>query len=88
MHLFYNSSIAGYARNRREFVSSNGRLGIGSTYVQPGDKIAILPGANIPFVLREREAGGWRLIGEAYIDSIMHGEAVKSNLALQVIQIY
>jgi hypothetical protein len=39
------------------------------------DKICILSGASVPFVLRE-EGNHWVLVGESYIHGIMDGEGV------------
>ena len=47
-----------------------------------GDVVSILPGAVVPFVLGQgnkegSKKGKWRLVGEAYVHGIMHGEALE-----------
>jgi hypothetical protein len=58
---------------RRMMVTSRGYVGIAHNQSQVGDSIVLLKGATIPMILRKCE-GGWRLIGEAYVQDIMNGE--------------
>lgn len=54
------------------------RVGMVPTSALPGDVVAVFPGARVPFVLRGVQGQGtFQLIGECYIDGIMHGEAVR-----------
>ncbi|KAI0912717.1 heterokaryon incompatibility protein-domain-containing protein [Ustulina deusta] len=53
-----------------------GQVPIGS---EPGDRICILVGGEIPYVIRRTGQGRYRLIGEAYIDGVMDGEALEDN---------
>lgn len=64
---------------RRLFVTSSGHLGYGPEHTRPGDVVVILGGANMPLMLRKKEAL-YQLLGECFIDEIMSGEAV---LAMQ-----
>ncbi|KAK4101964.1 hypothetical protein N658DRAFT_506685 [Parathielavia hyrcaniae] len=42
----------------------------------PGDKVCVIYGTPVPFIIRRCEGKqGYRLVGECYIDDIMHGEA-------------
>jgi hypothetical protein len=59
-------------------VTHKGHLGLASKHVQTGDIIAILFGGQLPFVLR-KVGNHYILIGEAYIDGIMDGEAAKQH---------
>ncbi|USP72811.1 hypothetical protein yc1106_00085 [Curvularia clavata] len=62
------------SQRRSPFVTSKGRLGIGSMEVKKGDVVALISGAQTPFILRpvgER----FMLVSEAYVDGIMDGEA-------------
>ncbi|KAF2665062.1 hypothetical protein BT63DRAFT_459683 [Microthyrium microscopicum] len=49
---------------------------------KPGDKIAILHGCNVPFLLRrvESDKKEFFLVGECYVHGIMLGEAFESEL--------
>ncbi|KAK5124719.1 hypothetical protein LTR85_001432 [Meristemomyces frigidus] len=42
---------------------------------QIGDEICIFEGACFPFVIRDRVDESYRLIGDAYVHGVMHGEA-------------
>ncbi|KAK5652907.1 hypothetical protein OQA88_9385 [Cercophora sp. LCS_1] len=47
---------------------------------EPGDKLCIIYGTRVPFVVRWDEARlGFRLVGECYVDDYMHGEAVEDG---------
>ena len=49
-----------------------------------GDSICLVHGGQVPFILR-RDGQSYRLVGECYIDGIMHGEA--RNLGLDEVTI-
>ncbi|KAL6408274.1 hypothetical protein AUP68_08129 [Ilyonectria robusta] len=53
--------------------SDDGMFGIVPQAARVGDKIALLKGARLPIVLRER-GSEWAVIGEAYIHGLMNGE--------------
>ncbi|KAL3298884.1 heterokaryon incompatibility protein [Colletotrichum asianum] len=68
---------------RRFFVTKHERyMCIGPAALRPGDKVFIIAGCNFPIVLREkvssygRSTGKFELVGEAYVHSIMAGEAI------------
>jgi hypothetical protein len=68
-------------RARTFFTTRGGRLGIGQIDTKAGDLIALLYGGRTPFVVRgeSRDEGGrgngtFRLIGEAYVHGVMHGQ--------------
>jgi Heterokaryon incompatibility protein (HET) len=60
---------------KRPFLSKKGYLGLGSMELSMGDIIAVLSGAEVPFILRPDGSGLYKLIGEAYVHGIMNGEA-------------
>ncbi|TGJ78467.1 hypothetical protein E0Z10_g10295 [Xylaria hypoxylon] len=53
-----------------------GQIPIGS---EPGDRICILIGGETPYVIRATGQGKYRLIGEAYVDGVMYGEALEES---------
>ncbi|KAF2821743.1 hypothetical protein CC86DRAFT_241273, partial [Ophiobolus disseminans] len=64
---------------RSPFITKKGNLGISSWDVKPGDVVAIIAGAQVPFVLRRVENGKYVIVSEAYIDGIMDGEAAEDG---------
>jgi hypothetical protein len=65
------------AWNHRSFFSpSDRRVNLGPDHLQPGDLVYIIANAYTPFIIRPRRdnTGRFQLIGEAYVDGIMHGE--------------
>jgi hypothetical protein len=72
----YCGEIVVKAYKRRPFVTAKGHLGLGPDDIKAGDLIALVIGSQVPFVLREIADGKYKLIGEAYVDGIMDGEAV------------
>lgn len=59
---------------RRPFRSERGYIGLGPIGMCRGDSIWILPGADVPFVLRPARDDNFSVVGEAYVHKIMDGE--------------
>ncbi|KAE8446314.1 hypothetical protein EG329_012061 [Mollisiaceae sp. DMI_Dod_QoI] len=57
---------------RRIFVTNDHRVGITKSALEVGDKIAILAGGKMPFILRPH-IHGYKLVGYAYIHHMMKG---------------
>ena len=55
------------------FKTTNGYLGNGSQTMQPGDRIAVLDGAAMPFVIRPK-GEEFMLIGPCYVEGLSNGE--------------
>jgi hypothetical protein len=71
-------------KERIPFLGENGFVGIGTLTMQPGDLICVLFGGSFPFILRRTDKSGvYNLIGEAYCDGIMAGEALHMDLPVQ-----
>jgi Heterokaryon incompatibility protein (HET) len=66
---------------RRLFCTNDGLLGLGPRSIGEEDRqiyeVWILKGAKVPYILSKLEGGRYRLIGEAYVHGIMHGEIVR-----------
>ncbi|KAF2268165.1 hypothetical protein CC78DRAFT_15294 [Lojkania enalia] len=56
------------------FVTDRDYLGLGPSWMQAGDRVALLSGGKVPFVVREERYCKYRLIGPAYIHGMMSGE--------------
>ncbi|KIY03118.1 uncharacterized protein Z520_01585 [Fonsecaea multimorphosa CBS 102226] len=77
-------SIYKYIQNlmigRLLFVTETGHLGLGPEEARPGDAVVVLPGADVPFVLRSADGGGEHcVIGECYLHGFMDGVAVEGK---------
>lgn len=78
----YCGEINAKARGRKPFVTKKGHLGLGLDQVEPGDVVAVLIGSQVPFVLRNCVGGRYKIVGDAYVDGIMDGEAVGEILGV------
>ncbi|KAI7366880.1 hypothetical protein KC354_g3817 [Hortaea werneckii] len=74
----YDSAFWGVCMNRVLFVTASGRLGVGPQTLKENDLVSILYGCRYPVILRQRpNSDGHELIGVAYVEGIMFGEAVE-----------
>lgn len=81
----------GYQFNRRPFISMAGYVGLVPADAKPGDLLAVVRGASVPYVFRPRGEGldEWQLIGEAYVDGLMDGEVISAGtVEPKVLQIF
>ncbi|ETS74972.1 hypothetical protein PFICI_13456 [Pestalotiopsis fici W106-1] len=84
-------AILRFARRQAFFTTETGRFGcapdfIAAGAVREGDRVAIIAGLSLPFVLRPLKRGGsvretdeYELISHCYQDGIMYGEAVHGD---------
>ncbi|KAF2191920.1 putative heterokaryon incompatibility protein 6, OR allele, partial [Zopfia rhizophila CBS 207.26] len=73
------SEIIGKSLGRLPFITRKGHLVLSSEYVKRGDFVALIRGTQVPFILRRQSGGQYQVIGEAYVDGIMDGEAMESS---------
>ena len=59
---------------RRFCVTQRGRLAIIPPYCLENDVLCVVLGSRVPYVLREVENIGWRIVGSCYVHGSMHGE--------------
>lgn len=71
----YENAVAWTMINRCLFTTTHGYRGCGTIILQPGDKICILFGGCMLYILRPVE-GHYKFIGEAYIPEFMRGRAI------------
>ena len=62
------SEIIGKSLGRLPFVTANGHLGLSSERIMQGDKIAIIAGSQVPFVLRPRDKDQFSVVSEGWWD--------------------
>lgn len=78
VHRPFKVMVAG----RRFAVTRQGRLAWCPMKSLPGDSIAILNGATVPFVLRrDGEGGRYSVVGDAFVQGVMDGEAFDGECA-------
>ena len=63
---------------QRRFCSTKaGRMGLAPGVALEGDLIAVVLGADAPFVLRSAEMESYILVGDYYVEGFMNGEALE-----------
>ncbi|UKZ80153.1 hypothetical protein TrVFT333_007910 [Trichoderma virens FT-333] len=64
---------------RAHFLTTGNQFGIGPDSTYPGDILCVLYGLGVPCIIRPRaETGCYILLGECYVEEIMHGEVITS----------
>lgn len=63
---------------RRVFRTAEGQVGMGPGEAREGDAVVVLHGLTTPIMLRPGDKGSdeWTVVGEAYCDGVMDGEAL------------
>jgi hypothetical protein len=75
-----HAELARISQGRSPFITGKGHLGIGSITVQKGDIVALISGAQTPFILRRKsDSEQYMIVSEAYVDGIMDGEAAEDG---------
>lgn len=86
-------SLIGMMENQTFFITKTGYIGIGPPQTTSGDRVWILHGGNVPFVMKkiDEDKGGCpqlALIGDAYVHGVMDGEAVQDEPHVQTVHIH
>ncbi|WPH00749.1 Hypothetical protein R9X50_00357900 [Acrodontium crateriforme] len=74
-HSWTQTLTLGPTRGRVLFASSTGYVGLVPYGTKPGDLVFVIRGAEVLFVLRPHQ-DAYELIGEAYVQGVMDGEAL------------
>lgn len=61
----------------RFLTTCKGYIGWAHPRAEKGDKIYLLQGCSVPAILRKKPDGGYVIVGDAYVQGIMNGEAIK-----------
>jgi len=64
---------------RRVFVTENGYMGLGPSWMRQGDEVVAFYGFNAPYVIRPSDYGDC-LVGEAYVHGVMDGQLMGTPL--------
>ena len=76
------SNVSIKTAGRCVFATRQGYLGLGPTCCRQGDRVCLLYGATVPFVLRPGSSSSrptFRLLDEAYVEGLMYGEGIVGN---------
>ncbi|KAM0233138.1 hypothetical protein ACHAP5_010493 [Fusarium lateritium] len=71
------SLVRNFCFDRAFIITSDGRMGIAPSNVCQGDKVLVLLGGGVPYIVRVC-GEYWSFVGEAYIDSLMGGETIQA----------
>ena len=83
----YSTLVAPFAE-RRLFACSSGHVGLAPPGAQHGDIVTIMRGGSVPFIIRQvpgKEPWRATLVGDAYVDGLMHGEVKDLGLETRLI---
>jgi hypothetical protein len=75
-----------HLEGRQLFLTEQGYCGYTKRGVQPGDALCLITGLPVLHVLRKMNETGdgeqcWELVGDAYVQGLMHGEVDEMNVA-------
>jgi hypothetical protein len=70
-------SIRNVSDSRRLFVTNNGYMGLGPTYIEVGDLICVLFGCSVPLILRKQN-DFYTVLGECFVLGLMDGEIMEA----------
>lgn len=84
----------GACKGRALFITEDGVTGLGPNMARPEDKVCVIHGCRVPFIIRRIEErkvwisegnmileNYYVLVGECYVYGLMNGEAVKNEKA-------
>ena len=87
----YRDNAAVACNQRKFFTTHKGFFGLGPGALKEGDRVAVLLGSDVPFVIREADPDSldhtmpvphdtkFKLLGECYIHGLMQGQAVRGQ---------
>ncbi|KAH7354652.1 heterokaryon incompatibility protein-domain-containing protein [Rhexocercosporidium sp. MPI-PUGE-AT-0058] len=75
-HATIEASLDLWSSRRRFSVTRFGQLACVPKGSRVGDVICVVFGGEVPYVLRPAEGGFYTVVGECYVDDIMHGESL------------
>lgn len=73
----YDSHVV---KRRRLFTTELSYIGLGPCLMQSGDKLCLIYGTKVSFLIRRRREGGFRLVRECYVYGLMHGEGMTMGI--------
>jgi hypothetical protein len=79
-------ALAAAHEGRKFMMTQEGRMGLVPTHAREGDVVAVLTGGHVPIILRPKE-GHYTVVGDAYVQGIMDGEAMPASEKLEYIEL-
>jgi hypothetical protein len=76
----YISAVEPVRDSYRLFKTTSKDFGVGPVDMKIGDKLCVLLGAEVPFLLRPK-GDGYLVVGECYVYDLMHGEVLEKLAA-------
>ena len=76
----YSIQVHRRVKGEVTFQTRNGHIGIGPQSIRAGDQACILLGCRALLILRPNDAQTYKVVGEAYMDGFMEGEALLGAL--------
>jgi hypothetical protein len=81
-----------HGADRALFTTGGGLFGLAAEGVRPGDRVVLLCGGKVPFLLRpvkgsgaDDSVDGFQLVSECYVRGIMHCEAVGFGMEQDIV---
>jgi hypothetical protein len=84
----YGVSVRTLVTGFRPFITGKGHIGMGPKTLEEGDVIMVPLGSKVPYAVRKREEGGYRLVGEAYTHGIMDGEILEMDCPVEMVELH
>ena len=93
--IMYDQAVQMATVQRKFFITCKGYIGLGPPATSPGDKIVVLFGGDVPYLIREypdsitnkssmeEHSPLHMLVGDCYLHGIMDGEAMKETVGDQ-----
>jgi hypothetical protein len=87
IHAFGNFVYCATATRKLFISKEEGWLGLAPMDAEVGDRIALLEGGNVLYILREKsgQESEWEIIGDAYVHGIMDGEGWKPDELVDIV---
>jgi hypothetical protein len=86
-HTIIEGSIQRWSAKRRFCVTTSGALACVPTTARYGDIICVLFGSEVPYVLQPTRTGFYWVVGECYVNRIMHGESLSHDTEVTEFQL-
>jgi len=71
----YAWNVVRLSAGRRPFITATNFMGMGPSSTQEEDQVAIILGLDVPMILRKQDDGTYKIVGHAYVDQLMDGDA-------------